>query len=96
MRKIVFWLFVFFILVFQDTGSAWAQNQAEGKKLYGNYCASCHGDNGKGDGVAAKSLPVKLSDHSDGSIMNQLSDKFLINFSLILFRMAAIRSVSRP
>ena len=79
MRKIVFWLSVFFILVFQYAGSAWAQNQAEGKKLYATYCSSCHGDNGKGDGVASKSLPVKLSDHSDGSIMNQLSDKFLFD-----------------
>ena len=77
MRKIVFWLSVFFILVFPDTGAVWAQNQAEGKKLYATYCSSCHGDNGKGDGVASKSLPVKPGDHTNGTIMNNVSDKFL-------------------
>jgi mono/diheme cytochrome c family protein len=57
--------------------TAWAQNQAEGRKLYSTYCASCHGDKGKGDGVAASSLPVKPKDHTDGATMNQLTDQFL-------------------
>jgi cytochrome c1 len=69
----------YFLLVFQDSGSVWAQNQAEGKKLYATYCSTCHGDNGKGDGQASKSLPVKPADHTNGSIMNQLSDKFLFD-----------------
>jgi mono/diheme cytochrome c family protein len=59
------------------TGPAHAQNAAEGKKLYSSYCSSCHGDNGKGDGVAAASLPVKPADHTNGTVMNQFSDKFL-------------------
>ena len=79
MRKSIFWLFGIFLLVFQDNGSVWAQNQdqAEGKKLYATYCSSCHGDNGKGDGPASKSLPVKPGDHANGAIMNNDSDKFL-------------------
>ena len=56
---------------------AWAQNQAEGRKLYGSYCATCHGDKGKGDGVAAGSLPVKPKDHTDGATMNPMTDQFL-------------------
>ncbi|HET9916928.1 MAG TPA: cytochrome c [Candidatus Binatia bacterium] len=56
---------------------SWAQDPAEGRKLYASYCASCHGDKGKGDGVAAKSLPAKPADHTNGTVMNQLSDKFL-------------------
>jgi mono/diheme cytochrome c family protein len=79
MGKSIFWLLVIYFLVFQDSGSVWAQNQAEGKNLYATYCAGCHGDQGKGDGVASKSLPVKLADFTDGSIMNQLSDKFLFD-----------------
>src|SRR5438132_4784412 len=75
MGKSIFWLFGIFLLVFQDSGSVWAQDQAEGKKLYATYCSTCHGDNGKGDGQASKSLPVKPADHTNGSIMNQLSDK---------------------
>ena len=56
---------------------AWAQNVGEGKNLYNTYCASCHGDQGKGDGVAARSLPVKPADHTNNAVMSQLSDKYL-------------------
>ncbi len=59
--------------------SGWAQNQAEGRKLYASYCATCHGEKGKGDGMAAKSLPAKLADHTNGAIMNQMNDKFLLD-----------------
>jgi mono/diheme cytochrome c family protein len=79
MGKSIFWLFGIFLLVFQDSGSVWAQNEAEGKSLYATYCSSCHGDKGKGDGVASKALPVKLADQTNGLIMNQLSDKFLFD-----------------
>ena len=58
-------------------GAARAQTPAEGKNLYATYCASCHGDQGKGDGVAARSLPVKPADHTNGAVMSQLSDKYL-------------------
>ena len=57
---------------------AWAQNQADGKNLYTSYCTACHGEKGKGDGVAAKGLPAKPADHTNGAIMNQLSDQHLI------------------
>jgi mono/diheme cytochrome c family protein len=79
MGKSIFWLLVIFFLVFQDSGSVCAQNQAEGKNLYATHCSSCHSDKGKGDGPAAKSLPVKLGDLTDGSIMNRLSDKSLFD-----------------
>ena len=59
--------------------SGWAQNQAEGRKLYASYCATCHGEKGKGDGMAAKSLPAKPADHTNGAIMNQMNDKFLLD-----------------
>ena len=59
--------------------SGWAQNQAEGRKLYASYCSTCHGEKGKGDGMAAKSLPAKPADHTNGAIMNQMSDKFLLD-----------------
>ena len=57
--------------------TAGAQNHGEGRKLYVTYCAACHGEKGKGDGMAAQSLPVKPADHTNGAVMNQLSDKFL-------------------
>jgi mono/diheme cytochrome c family protein len=57
----------------------WAQNQAEGRKMYASFCVSCHGEMGKGDGVAANSLPVKPQDHTNGAVMNQLSDQALVD-----------------
>ena len=57
--------------------TARAQNVVEGKKLYVSYCATCHGETGKGDGMAARSLPVKPADHTNGTVMNQFSDQFL-------------------
>lgn len=56
-----------------------AQNAAEGRKLYTSYCSTCHGDKGKGDGMAAKSLPAKPADHTNGAVMNQHNDKFLMD-----------------
>ena len=77
MHKNFFAIFGFAVFVFLASRTSWAQNQEEGKKLYATYCSSCHGDNGKGDGPAAKALPIKPADHTNGSVMNQLSDKFL-------------------
>jgi cytochrome c oxidase cbb3-type subunit III len=78
MRKNSFWIFAFSALLLAGTDPTWAQNQAEGKKLYLTYCSSCHGDNGKGDGPAAQSLPVKPANHTSGAVMNQLTDQFLM------------------
>jgi mono/diheme cytochrome c family protein len=61
------------------SSAVWAQDQAEGKKLYVTYCATCHGEGGKGDGSAGLSLPVRPADHTNGAAMNKLSDDFLIN-----------------
>ena len=65
-------------LLLSGIDPAWGQNQSDGKKLYLTYCSSCHGDTGKGDGPAARSLPVKPANHTDGAVMNQLTDKFLL------------------
>ncbi len=59
--------------------AGWGQDQAEGKKLYVTYCATCHGEGGKGDGAAGVSLPVRPADHTNGAAMNQLNDKFLVD-----------------
>jgi mono/diheme cytochrome c family protein len=59
--------------------SARAQNPAEGQKLYTAYCSTCHGDKGKGDGLASKSLPAKPADHTNGAIMNPMSDKLIMD-----------------
>ena len=61
------------------TGSAQAQNLTEGKSLYARHCSACHGDGGKGDGLAARGLPAKPADHTNPKVMNRLSDKYLFD-----------------
>lgn len=65
--------------IYVQVGPSWAQNLAEGKKLYVANCSSCHGDTGKGDGVAGRALPAKPADHTNGAFMNALSDKWLVD-----------------
>lgn len=50
-----------------------SESFAQGKALYAQHCASCHGDSGLGDGTAGKDLPavptnlvVAQRDWSDG------------------------------
>ncbi len=42
--------------------------------LYKQYCASCHGPDGKGNGPAAAALPVKPADHTNPAAMSKISD----------------------
>src|SRR5262245_40181984 len=50
---------------------------AIGQQLYGQYCATCHGAEGKGDGIAGAGLPIKPQDLTAGLIMNPLPDHML-------------------
>ncbi|MEE3330846.1 MAG: cytochrome c [Myxococcota bacterium] len=50
---------------------------ALGSAIYANYCATCHGARGGGDGPLSNNLPVRPANHSDGSYMNGLSDAYL-------------------
>ena len=48
-----------------------------GKQLYRENCAPCHGESGKGDGVGARSLPVRPADHTNRALMGLRTDAFL-------------------
>ncbi len=48
-----------------------------GQKLYVDYCASCHGTRGAGDGPMAASMNPKPAHHNDGAYMNELSNEHL-------------------
>jgi mono/diheme cytochrome c family protein len=50
-----------------------------GKAKYDANCVGCHGTTGKGDGPAAAALNPKPQDHTDGKVMNALSDKYLFD-----------------
>jgi cytochrome c oxidase cbb3-type subunit 3 len=54
--------------------TAQSADAEQGKKLYGQFCASCHGQSGKGDGPAAAALNPKPRDHTDKEYMTHMSD----------------------
>ena len=54
--------------------SAAPANIEQGKAIYKTYCASCHGETGKGDGPAAGVLKPPPRDHTDYAYMSKLSD----------------------
>jgi len=48
-----------------------AEATAAGKKTYTIYCVACHGEKGKGDGLAAAGLNPKPADHSNAKFQGQ-------------------------
>jgi mono/diheme cytochrome c family protein len=48
-----------------------ASATAEGKKIYITYCGPCHGDKGKGDGVASAGLSKPPADHTSAAVQKQ-------------------------
>ncbi len=42
-----------------------------GKKIYTQLCVTCHGDKGKGDGIAAPGLPKRPADHTSAFVQDQ-------------------------
>ena len=46
------------------------ERQVSGRALYTDYCASCHGDSGKGDGAAAEALGKAPADLTTISARN--------------------------
>jgi len=55
------------------------QDVKAGRAVYTQYCATCHGDSGRGDGPSGGGLATKPADLTDGRLMNALPDEFLVN-----------------
>jgi len=56
-----------------------APDVAAGRALYATHCALCHGPSGRGDGPSAVGFATKPSDLTDGRLINQMPDDFLVN-----------------
>jgi cytochrome c oxidase cbb3-type subunit 3 len=69
-------LFIVAIMLYSINSFA-AGDAAKGKESYNQICASCHGETGKGDGVAAAALDPKPRDLSDAEYVSTLSDEHL-------------------
>jgi mono/diheme cytochrome c family protein len=44
---------------------------SSGKKIYVQYCVTCHGEKGKGDGVSVAGLPKHPTDHTSEAFQKQ-------------------------
>lgn len=51
-----------------------AADLANGKKVYADKCARCHGASGKGDGPKADTLEKKPVDYTDKKKMSEFTD----------------------
>jgi len=51
-----------FALSFVVTPTGWAADGDSGKKMYLQYCASCHGGEGRGNGSVSRYLKIKVPD----------------------------------
>ena len=58
-------------------GTLLAGDIAAGRALYQQYCSTCHGPQGQGDGPAASAMNPKPRNHTDGRYMNALSEAHL-------------------
>ena len=81
------------VLLVASFGSAQVKGDPKaGKAKYDANCVGCHGATGKGDGAAAAALSPKPQDHTDGKVMNALSDKYL--FDIIKDGGAAVKKAA--
>jgi len=53
-------------------------NPEVGNKLYSQYCSVCHGEEGDGDGIMTKLMDLEPLDHTNASLMNDLSNDDLV------------------
>lgn len=61
---------------------AGAADLANGKKVYADKCARCHGNSGKGDGRLAETFEKKPGDFTDKSRMGEFTDPQLKKITL--------------
>jgi mono/diheme cytochrome c family protein len=79
MMRVVTVIGLMVFMAFCITVAADAADAAKGQEIFTKSCGSCHGNTGKGDGVAAAALNPKPKDLSDKAYMAKLDDAYLSN-----------------
>lgn len=69
-------------------GGSAAQDLVAAKNNFGTFCVKCHGESGKGDGLAASSLSTKPGDLTDCAKMGEVRDEVM--FKAIKFGGASV------
>ncbi|MDO8445793.1 MAG: c-type cytochrome [Deltaproteobacteria bacterium] len=49
-----------------------------GEHIYLDYCTSCHGEKGKGDGIMMSIVPIKAADHTNAERMDKMTNEELV------------------
>ena len=60
-------------------GPVWAADATKGKATYNQFCVTCHGTAGKGDGPGAAALTPKPRNFTDKAYMGKLQDDYLVD-----------------
>jgi mono/diheme cytochrome c family protein len=58
-------------------GESLRGDAGKGQGLYVQYCATCHGQSGKGDGPVGATLNPKPADHTSAEYIGTLTDERL-------------------
>lgn len=64
-------------LLYSDPWIKYSYTERQGKRLFEQYCAVCHGYSGEGDGFNAYSLDPRPHNLADSAYMKALSDETL-------------------
>lgn len=72
----------------RPSSSAWGQAAVPPAMVYMMFCATCHGQQGAGDGPQAATLSARPRDFTDCKVMSQISDDIV--FKAIKFGGAAV------
>ena len=74
--------------------AAWSARAADGKALYEQHCARCHGTDGKGETTMGKRLGAK--DYTNAKVQEELKDEAAIKAIKEGFKNKDGRQVMRP
>jgi mono/diheme cytochrome c family protein len=74
-RAIVAFALLFGLLGVRETAVAASAQQARGEQIYSQFCATCHGPYGRGDGPLVQNLTQRPPDLTDAAWLGGRSDR---------------------